>query len=225
MRQTTAGPPCLHADAVAAQCLRPPGSRCPCAASPRPALPSTHPGQQGASGCSHAQQHHSGGAGMREANAAQARGGGAGFSRPQGATAQQGARSHSQQPRAMGWRNNRVVASVSRSMDSKVFWGGSRCWDGLLLRTQRIMAIVFSRGEWPARAAFGSVVFYLSKGWPLRSQGLALRCAVLPVGARRRKGAARWLRCSHCAVIIEYRPRVGSLASQASLRPPRFSSP
>lgn len=80
----------------------------------------------------------------------------------------------------------------------------SRCGDGLSLRTQRMHCNRLQPSEWPARAAFGSVVFYLSQGWPVAVTGFS--AAMRSAACRRtpkHRGATRWLRCSHCAVIIE----------------------
>ena len=162
------------------------------------------PGQQGASGCGHAQQHHSGGAGcvkqMPHRRGAVAQG----FQGPQGATAQQGARSHSQQPKGNGVAGNDGGEGVQVHGFKDLLGEESRCWDGLSLLTWQMHGSCVQPSEWPARAAFGSVVFYLSKGWPVAITGFSV--AMRSAACRRtptHQGAARWLRCSHCAVIIE----------------------
>jgi hypothetical protein len=142
------------------------------------ALPSTRPrpaGRKRLPPCSAASQWWRW---LREVKCRTGEGGGAGFSRPtrRHCPARRPQSVPSSQ-RAMGY-GQPWKGGCPYSMDSRLFWGEeSRCRDGLCTRTQRYRTFLSQRMASPR--SFRQRGVYLKRGGPLRSQGLALRCAVL----------------------------------------------
>ena len=93
--------------------------------------------------------------------------------------------------------------------------GRNRCGQICHCVPNGCVAIVFSQVD-------GQPV-QLSAAWCFTSVRRVWGCVRSAVWARRRTRRRRWHRCSHCAAIIEQRPRVESAHRHRC--PPRFASP